>query len=59
MAVGVVLPVDTDCLKLLGYAVLFFRLLVMELQLVFFLFGRLNKQKAKVVCHSVPCEYKL
>lgn len=48
-----------DCLKLLGYAVPFSSLLVMELQLVFFLFGRRDKQKPKLVCHNVPCEYML
>lgn len=27
-----------------------------ELQLLFFLFGRQDEQKAKLVCHSVPHE---
>lgn len=31
----------------------------MKLQLVSFLFGRLNKQKAKLVYHNVPCEHKV
>lgn len=31
----------------------------MKLHLVSFLFGRQNKQKAKLVYHNMPREYKL
>lgn len=49
-----------DRLRLLGYAVphssQVIRRLAMKSQLVSFLFGRWNKQKAQLLCRNVPCE---